>query len=237
MKASIFYFRRLLFLLLINIAFVIPAFSQAGSNDPTFNSTDQGFGFGDGANGSVLTTAIQSDGKIIIAGGFTTYNGTVRNNIARLNTDGSLDAGFNPGTGTGGTIQTAAIQSDGKIIIGGTFFSFNGTARNNIARLNADGSLDAGFNPGTGTTSTIYSSSIQSDGKIIIGGIFNAYNGTTRNAFARLNADGSLDAAFNAGTGVGAGAIVYTIPIQNDGKIIIGGQFTFYNGTARRGIA
>ena len=235
MKSSIFYFRQLIFLLLINIAFVIPALSQPGSYDPTFNTTDVGAG---GANGTILSTVIQSDGKIIIVGGFTMYNGTARNNIARLNTDGSLDAGFNPGTGANSTIHATAIQSDGKIIISGLFSSFNGTARNNIARLNSDGSLDAAFNPGTGTSSTIYATAIQSDGKIIIGGTFTAYNGTARNNIARLNEDGSLDAAFDPGTGGGGtGAFIYNITIQTNGKIIIGGLFTFYNGTARSRVA
>ncbi|MEO7312405.1 MAG: delta-60 repeat domain-containing protein [Chitinophagaceae bacterium] len=235
MKTSFSYFLRLFLSLFISIAFVIPAFSQAGSNDATFNSTDQGFGSGDGANGTITAAVIQSDGKIIIAGAFNTYNGTARNYITRLNTDGSLDASFNPGTGPNSTIQTAAIQTDGKIIIAGLFQSFNGTARNNIARLNADGSLDATFNPGTGSNSTIYSIAIQTDGKMVIGGAFTAYNGTGRNNIARLNTDGSLDAVFNPGTG--AGAFVYSIVIQSDEKIVIGGAFTFFNSTARSRIA
>jgi uncharacterized delta-60 repeat protein/uncharacterized repeat protein (TIGR01451 family) len=200
-----------------------------GSLDATFNQ-------GTGANLFVTSIAVQSDGKIIIGGQFTYYNGTARNRIARLNTDGSLDTGFNPGTGAaGGVVYSTPIQSDGKIIIGGQFTSYNGTVRNNIARLNTDGSLDAGFNPGTGASSAIYSSSIQSDGKIIITGYFSTYKDTLRNHIARLNTDGSLDTSFNPGTG--ANLNVFTSSTQTDGKIIIGGQFTSYNGTARNRIA
>jgi uncharacterized delta-60 repeat protein len=187
------------FILLCFILIITRAFSQSGTNDPTFNPTDRGFGFGDGANGATYTTAIQSDGKIVIGGNFTSYNGTASNYIARLNTDGSLDGGFNPGTGANNYILTTRVQSDGKIIIGGHFTTYNGTARNRIARLNTDGSLDAGFNPGTGADSYIGTTAIQSDGKIIIGGGFTSYNGTARNYIARLNTDGSLDAGFNPG--------------------------------------
>jgi uncharacterized delta-60 repeat protein len=202
--------------------------AQSSSLDLTFNP-------GTGANGIIWTTAIQSDGKIIIGGEFTSYNGTARNHIARINADGSLDASFNPGTGANERVRTIAIQSDGKIIIGGFFTSYNGTASNYITRLNADGSLDATFNPGTGANNFVNTSDIQSDGKIIIGGDFISYNGTTRNRIARLNADGSLDASFNSEAGTNS--TVWTTAIQSDGKIIIGGQFTSYFVTARNRIA
>jgi uncharacterized delta-60 repeat protein len=210
-------------------------FAQPGANDPTFNPGDIGFGNGDGANGIVETTSIQADGKIVIGGAFTSYNGVARNRIARLNADGSLDASFNPGTGANDIVRTTAIQSDGKIIIGGFFTSYNGVARNRIARLNTDGTLDASFNPGTGANAAVLSSSIQTDGKIIIGGFFTSYNGVTRNFIARLNTDGTLDASFNPG--IGANEWVYATSIQADGKIIIGGGFTSYNGVARNRIA
>lgn len=99
---------------------------------------------------------------------------------------GSLDPSFDAGTGTDDGIYTTSIQSDGKIIFGGTFTSYNGTARNNIARLNPDGSLDTSFDPGTGASDPVYTISIQRDGKIIFGGEFTSFNGTTRNSIARL---------------------------------------------------
>ncbi|MBW8051254.1 MAG: T9SS type A sorting domain-containing protein, partial [Cytophagales bacterium] len=196
---------------------------------------DSTFTVGTGANGAVRTTSIQSDGKIIIGGNFTSYNGTARNKIARLNADGTLDGTFTVGTGADSRVYTTSIQSDGKIIIGGQFTSYNGTARNRIARLNADGTLDSTFTVGTGASSWVYTTSIQSDGKIIIGGQFTSYNGTVRNRIARLNTDGTLDSTFTVGTG--ASSIVRTTSIQSDGKIIIGGNFTSYNGTARNHIA
>jgi uncharacterized delta-60 repeat protein len=199
-----------------------------GSLDTTFNP-------GAGANDAVFTTTLQTDNKIIIGGQFTSFNGTTRNRIARLNADGSLDTTFNPGSGANIYVSTIALQPDGKIIIGGIFTSYNGTARNRIARLNADGSLDTTFNPGTGANDYVSIITLQSDGKIIIGGQFTSFNGTARNYIARLNADGSLDTTFNSGSG--ASNSVSTIALQPDGKIIIGGQFTSFNGTARNRIA
>ncbi len=199
-----------------------------GTLDPTFDP-------GTGADDWVVTISIQSDGKIIIGGYFTTYNGTSRNCIARLNADGTLDAAFNPGTGPNNWVQTTAIQSDGKIIIGGAFSSYNGITTNCIARLNDNGTLDATFNPGTGANGFVETTAIQNDGKIIIGGYFTSYNGTMINRIARLNTDGTIDATFNPGTG--ANGSVETTVIQNDGKIIIGGDFTSYNGTTMNRIA
>jgi len=191
-------------------------------------SLDTSFNVGTGANKDVSSIAIQSDGKILIVGDFTSYNGTSIYKIARLNTDGSLDATFNPGSGSDSKIFEIALQSDGKILIGGDFIFYNGTAKNRIARLNADGSLDPSFNVGIGANSVVISIALQSDGKILIGGVFHDYNGTAVNRIARLNADGSLDMTFNPGT-AGANSSVQSIAIQSDGKILIGGQFTTYN--------
>jgi uncharacterized delta-60 repeat protein len=178
--------------------------------------------------GTVRSTSFQMDGKIVIGGDFYEYN-----NIARLSTDGSLDTGFNSGTGANGIVYCTSIQTDDKIIIGGSFSFYNGVSRNGIARLNVDGSLDTSFDPGTGTApnNSIYSTLIQPDGKIIIGGYFNSYNGISRNGIARLNSDGSLDTSFNPVTGIYSG--ILSSSIQTDGKIIIGGSFTTYNDATR----
>ncbi|MBI5219847.1 MAG: delta-60 repeat domain-containing protein [Bacteroidia bacterium] len=223
-----------LFLACFMLILALTSKAQSGANDPTFNPSDQGFGLGDGTNGFVFATAIQSDGKIIIGGGFISYNATARNRIARLN-DGSLDTTFNVGTGANNIVYATAIQSDGKIITGGGFTSYNGTAINRIARLNTEGNLDTTFNPGTGANNSIMATAMQSDGKIIIGGLFTSYNGTAISRIASLNTNGSLDTTFNVGTG--ANGNVYVTTIQSDGKIIIGGAFTTYNGTASNYLA
>jgi uncharacterized delta-60 repeat protein len=198
-------------------------------------SLDTGFDPSMGSNNTVYAIALQPDGKILIGGGFTSYNGTARSRIARLNTDGSLDTSFDPGTGASSWVDEIALQPDGKILIAGDFTSYNGTERVRVARLNADGSLDTGFDPGTGANIRVWAIALQPDGKILIGGLFDSYNGTERNHIARLNADGSLDTGFDPGTG--ANNWVWSMALQPDGKILIAGDFTFYNGTERFRIA
>lgn len=205
-----------------------------GSVDNTFNV---GEGFTNTNTVTVRSLVLQPDGKIIAVGRFNAYNGVDRNSIVRLNSDGSLDESFNPGTGIAATssqyIQSAVLQPDGKIIIGGLFTTYNGVSKSRIARLNADGSLDTTFE-GTGTSTTaahyVYSVALQNDGKILIGGNFTSYNGTNVNRVARLNSDGTLDTTFNTGTG--SANAIRNITVQNDGKILIGGEFSAFNGTA-----
>jgi len=113
---------------------------------------------------------VQPDGKILVAGEFTDSNGTGRNRITRLNADGSLDTGFDPGTGADGIVRSVTLRPDGRIIVGGSFSSMNGIPRTRLARLEPNGTLATTFDPGTGANSTVRSIALQADGKIILGG-------------------------------------------------------------------
>ena len=193
-----------------------------------------------GANDAVFSVFVQSDGKVLIGGLFTSVNGVTRNGIARLNADGSLDASFGAGlSGANGVVYSIALQSDGKPLIGGAFTSVNGVTRNRVARLNADGSLDSSFGADlTGASGVVYALALQSDGKPLIGGAFTTVNSVSRRRIARLNTDGSLDATFGApGTGWGASAAVRCVAVQSDGKVLIGGQFLTVNSVDRPQIA
>jgi uncharacterized delta-60 repeat protein len=191
-----------------------------GSVDNTFLSIDNGF------DDVVSSIAIQSDGKILVGGYFTTYNGTNSNYIIRLNSNGS--SGFIGGFDD--IVTSIAIQSNGKILVGGKFSTYNGTNSNYIIRLNSDGSVDNTFlSIDNGFDSTVNSIAIQ-DGKILVGGGFNSYNGTNSNCIIRLNSDGSVDNTFLS-IDDGFDSQVNTIAIQSDGKILVGGGFTSYNGT------
>lgn len=196
-----------------------------GSLDETFNT-------GGGANDWVMAIKVQPDDKIILGGLFTTYGGASAGGILRIDTNGSIDPSFDSGTGVGSGVYTIAIQSDNKIIIGGDFVEYNGTPRNGIVRVGADGSLDNSFDPGQGVDTGEYigALAIQSDDKIMIGGYFTSYDGTLMNNIARINADGSLDSSFVVGTG--ANDEILSFLIQSDGKIIVAGGVTDYNGTS-----
>ncbi len=119
------------------------------------------------------------------------------------------------------------MQTNGKILVGGTFPSFGGGVNNyGIVRLNSDGSLDAGFNAAAfGAVNTI---AIQTDGKILIGGNFSNVNGTAGiNRIARLNADGTTDTGFNnGGAGFDFFGVVAKIVLQSNGQILVGGSFS-----------
>jgi uncharacterized delta-60 repeat protein len=138
---------RFIFLLMFLCVFQV-IIAQPGSNDTTFNTYDDG-SMGNGnafPTGWVNTTKIQSDGKIVVGGSFGSYNGFSRAYITRLNTNGSIDNSFNVGTGFNNSVYAIDIQSNGQIIIGGSFLGYNGINCNNLARVNSDGSLDTAFN-------------------------------------------------------------------------------------------
>ena len=201
------------------------------NSDGTIDNT---FSVGTGFNSSlVYDVEIQSDGKIIAGGVFTEYNGTSSPRIARLNSNGTIDNGFSVGTGFNDVVFSLAIQSDGKVLVGGQFTLYNSTTCNGIIRLNSDGSIDNGFSVGSGL-SDVRSIKIQYDGKIIAVGAFTSYNGTSVNRIIRLNSDGSIDNGFTIGSGFNY--LLYDLKIQADGKIIVIGNFTSYNGTSCNGI-
>jgi uncharacterized delta-60 repeat protein len=191
-------------------------------------------GFNPGAGNSVVSLAVQPDGKILVGGFFTTLGGQPRNRLARLNSDGTLDTEFNPGPS--GVAYALAIQADGKILVGGSFTTLGGQPRNNFGRLNADGTVDSGFNPGADRD--VYSLVVQSDGRILVGGWFGAIAGQGRGHLARLNADGIPDPTFTIGAGGGQYGFnyVYSLALQADGKIIVGGAFTTLGGQTRNRI-
>lgn len=211
----------------------------------TDGSPDNSFGSGgivnvafNGQNDAARGVAIQADGKIVVAGDTGSAGGTHQDfAVARLNTDGTLDNTFDGDgklttTFSGSTSnfpRSVLVQPDGKIVV-------SGKANNDFAaaRYNTDGSLDTSFD-GDGMVTTdvfvgsfeeAWSSVIQPDGKLLLGGVSGANNGLT---LVRYNTDGSLDQTFDsdgkASTTVGvSGGIANSIAVQSDGKIVAGSQ-------------
>lgn len=192
-------------------------------------SIDDTFVYGTGFNAEVNSIAIQSDGKILVGGNFTSYNGTARNRIIRLNSDGSVDTSFVIGTGFDASVWVMTIQPDGKILVGGDFTTYSGSSRSKIVRLNTNGSIDTTLaSPGT-INNTIFDIGIQTDNKIIITGFFTQISGVTNNRIARLSSTGVIDNTFVTGGLNGGG---YVVVCQADGKIVVGGDFTQVSGTS-----
>jgi len=215
---------------------------------------DPGFGAGGtvttdflrGGEDHAYAIAIQTDEKIVVAGGNSGYFA-----VARYNPDGSLDSSF----GNGGKVVTAfgtrsstanavSLQSNGKIVVVGSVVVNDRNGQDfALARYNADGSLDPSFD-GDGKITTHLGDmsdgrdgagavAIQpADGKIIAAGV--AYrNGTGRDfALARYNPDGSLDTAFGVEGKVttdfnGQGEEISGIALMPDGRIVAAGTTAF----------
>ena len=203
-----------------------------GTEDISFYSN-----LGSGFDAAVNTTAVQSDGKILVGGYFGLLNGNTRNYIVRLNDTEDTVFYENLGTGFNNYVYRIVIQSDGKILVGGNFTSLDGNTRNSLVRLNQDGTEDSTFygNLGTGFNDAVEDIALQSDGKIVVVGGFSDLNGSTKNFIVRLNEDGTEDSDFynNLGTGFNSGKAI-NVTIQPDGKILVGGDFNALNGITRK---
>jgi uncharacterized delta-60 repeat protein len=200
-----------------------------GEIDKSFTAT---------VEGTVFVIKVLSDGKILVGGAFTRVNGIAKNGLVRLLTDGSIDPSFNnTGISSDGQIRAISILDNGKVFVAGSFAQINDTAKNDIAKLLEDGSLDPGFDAGAGTTDVVHNISILND-QMFITGSFSSFNGVTRMRVARLNADGSVDTGYNPGIALAQFSFirVTTSIVQPDGQLIIGGWVRLANEGSHRNI-
>ncbi len=187
------------------------------------------------ADGSALVRALAWDGegRVVIGGNYNPFHPGMSRGIARLNGDGSLDSTFVPPTHFGFVVGLA-MQADGKLLVldGGILY-----------RLMPDGSSDTNFLPVQFETRFEDRDSLppvsivlQPDGKILIAGPFSQVNGISRHSVARLNSNGSLDTDFGPGSGAVGGRPDISLALQQDGKVLVAGGFTSFNGTDRSGV-
>lgn len=210
----------------VNATFVgkLQRLNANGTTDATFNAG------GMGANGFVAAVVVQPDGKILVGGGFNSFNGQPRALVLRLNANGTLDPTFAFSTVAPDLRQVAslALQADGKIIVGGG--QSLATASPGLLRLNTDGSVDNTFNVGQGPNGFVRTVLVQADGKIVAGGSFAQFDGQPAGGLVRLNANGSVDASFGIGTGIANTGTVSSLAQQADGNLLVGGSFAQFNG-------
>ena len=227
--------------------FALARYDDGGALDDGFGiggkvTTPLGSAAGDVAN----AVAVQSDGKIVVAG--YANNGTVdQPAVSRYNADGSLDSAF----GTGGRVVNSldaakeeryhamAVQSDSKIVLAGYYAWSAADDDSLVTRLNADGSRDTSFDS-DGVAAFVFSNiddrlhavAVQSDGKIVVAGYTTDSTGEDF-ALGRLNADGSKDTSFDDDgfvvTDFGDDDRAHAVAIQSDGKIVVAGRA--HNGT------
>jgi uncharacterized delta-60 repeat protein len=207
----------------------LPGYSNLARLNPD-GSLDKAFRPGTDVDARIERIVVQPDGKILIGGWrYDRDSTTFRFYIARLNVDGSLDTSFKPGIGERedySFIYAMALQPDGKILIGGAFARIHGQARKNLARLNADGTLDMNFK--SDVADLIKDIVVQPDGKVLIS------IGEWTNRIARLNPDGSLDPTFSQQQ---MNSFATDIALREDGKILIVGRFTRVGGQQHHNIA
>ena len=196
-----------------------------GNPDLSFNT---GFGFNWDDSGTVSDMILQPDGKIICGGDFYNFNGVETDYIVRINSDGSRDNTFVIGVGFNNTVESLALQSDGKIIVGGYFDTYNNIDLYNgyIVRLGINGEMDTRF--GYGLNNGVHSLAIQSDGKIIVGGYMGIFyiddsNSILIDELVRFQSDCTFDYSFYFEELFNSG--VLSISLSSDNKIYAGGTF------------
>lgn len=226
--------RPLLTILLVSIVVIVVPQNPA-ANDETFIVKDSIFGSGEGFDLVTSVSVAQSDGKVIVGGGFTTYNLETQNRIIRLDAHGIKDETFMVGAGFNQAVHSLVLQPDEKIIAGGLFTQYDGHNYNRLIRLKSDGSYDPGLNIGSGFDNEVLSVEVQPDGKIIVAGKYTSFNGSLHRKILRLNSDGSLDESFISPSQINGD--INTVALQPDGKILIGGNFTSFNNENMHKIA
>lgn len=196
-------------------------FNTDGSVDTSFNT---GTGF---AGSYVQDMAFLSDGRIVVGGLFTGYDGTPLSNFVVLNEDGSIDGSVTIDTGFNGFVQEVFVDSSDRILVAGAFTDYDGYAAPTVIRLNVDGSPDLSFNPGSGFDDWHPNDiAVLSDGRIVAVGKFTSFNGGSAPNVVMMNDDGTVDTAFMTNIGVGFGQTFQDVLVlPNDEMIISGTMF------------
>jgi len=206
-------------------------FHPDGSLDSTFNYDLTRHRSYDGVNGPITDAFQQADGKIIIVGRFTRYNGRPAPYIARINLDGSLDEGF-AGDGADNTILSIRFnETTQRFILAGTFNKFGGTPHSGLVMLRADGTVDEQFNVNVRASNENYYHAQQlSNGLVIVNGDFTKYNGVHRSGFMVLDREGKLAPGYN-NTGDFSGVLRRVFETTNSSgqtqALLLGGFYRF----------
>lgn len=169
-----------------------------------------------GPDGAIYCMAAAADGMVYIGGMFEKTMG-LQSSFGRIRVDGTLDESFRPVGML--QVQHLVVQPNGAIVVAG-YSSV--VSKRVIQRFNSDGTVDSQFAGPVVLDAQATALALQNDGKILVGGNFNAVHGVTRKGIARLNADGTLDPTFDPGE-ILTGGDVRTVVVMSDGQILVGG--------------
>lgn len=212
-----------------------------GSLDSTFHYNKATRQSAMGANGVINDAILQDDGKLILVGSFTSFNGTPAERIVRLNLDGSVDETFGAyGSGKGANADIYSIRYNSttqKIVVSGSFNSFAGKSTSGVALLDSHGSLEDTFQPKQFTGGIVTYAFQLNSGKIIVTGGFNKYGSIVRQGFAILESNGELAEGYN-NTGGFEGRIydAYESPISGGSRVTMVGDIYRFNAIFPRNI-
>ena len=201
---------------------VVLTYIPYGTADPAFNAALND------SSGAAL--AVQPDGGILFSGGFTQAGGQPHQLIGRMKADGTVDHGFQASTNA--LIESIAIQADGKILVAGGFTTMNGVTRKGLARLHPDGSLDDSYD--AGLNASAYRVIVIPRGGCYVTGTFTTVGGIARVGIARLFSNGRLDETFDAGLLPVGTWYPFSILVQPDDKVLLGGAFSLPDGSPGR---
>ena len=202
----------------------VPTFAvlnSSGSLDPAFSYPTNGV-----VSRCIL---VRPNQQVYLGGSFTFFGSTAVGRLVRLLPNGQMDPTFQVGTGFNGPVDVLYEQPDGKLLVGGSFTSYQGVPVGRIARLLPNGSLDPTWVVGVGASSTVRALSMDSQGRILLGGQFLYFNGSYVLYVTRLMPNGTLDNTFS--TGMGLNGTVEALAHQSDGKMLVGGNFTLFQTT------
>jgi uncharacterized delta-60 repeat protein len=206
-----------------------------GGIDSTFNYDLVSHRGNVGANGAIAQMQLMPDGKILLAGNFTSFNGQPVPHIVRLNTDGTIDGSFNPGAGADLAINNFTRQPDGKFILVGAFNNYDGQRVAHIVRIGADGAYDPSFHVNKGANGYIYYAGIMPGGEIILSGTFDQFEDLRRNNMIVLNSDGSVHPTYNTNGGITlgehavSGGVTRIVQQPGERAMLMTGFFTKYD--------
>lgn len=202
-------------------------FSADGVVDTTF--TPPVFSMPSNSTVCIYDVDFQADGKILVAGSFTSVNSYSQKRFTRLNANGTVDTTFNMGGGFSNTTSGIAVQADGKIVVVGYFVSYDTSGIDHIVRINTNGSVDTSFSLTSGSyfnpSANAYGVDVLPSGKIVVVGTEDLYryNNQNKKGIVRLNANGSYDTSFNAQPFMSSisTTTLDKVAAQPDGKILV----------------
>lgn len=194
----------------------------SGSVDPTFAVTS-------GPNDAVFDAEVTSTGSVVVGGAFTSVGGTSRPRVARLTSLGARDPSFDPGTGPDDTVFAVALDSVGRVLLGGSFTSVAGQSWARLARLTTSGAPDTAGWAGRSADGAVFDIAPSGTGAVFVG-TFTQIGSTARGRVARLDAAGQVDTTYATGTGFNNGA--NSISVGSDGSAVVVGGFVNFGAQA-----